>query len=102
MNLQRRLRALERVVIPPEDDRCEVCGCEPGSELKFAVSFGDDASDGPDACPGCGWPLIFTLSFNSPPEVERCQVAAAASLDREIQSLCNSRSSTEATGVPHG
>ncbi len=95
MNLSRRLRALERVVIPPEDDRCEVCGCEPGSELKFEVSFGDDASDGPDACPGCGWPLILTLSFNSPPEVER-------SLDRKIQSLCNSRSSTEAPGVPHG
>ena len=70
MNLSRRLRALERVVIPPEDDRCEVCACEPGSALKYEVSFGDNVSDGPDVCSGCGWPLILTLSFDSPRGVD--------------------------------
>ncbi len=66
MNLHRRLRALERVVIPPEDDRCEACGYEPRSELKFEVSFAGESDEGPDVCPGCGRPLILRLSFDSP------------------------------------
>ena len=39
MNLARRLRALEQIVVPPDDYRCEVCGYERGSELKFEVSL---------------------------------------------------------------
>jgi len=55
MNLKRRLWALEQIVVPPDDDRCEACGYEPGSELKFEVSFSDDEEiDGPDVCPGRG------------------------------------------------
>ena len=67
VNLKKRLRVLEQAVDTSDDDRCEACGCEPGSELKFEVSFSDDEEiDGPDVCPGCGRPLILRLSFDEP------------------------------------
>ncbi len=68
MKTRRRLQALERVVIPP-DDRCGACGYAPGSELELKVSLGDEPDEGPDACPECGRPLIIRLSFDSPPGV---------------------------------
>ncbi len=71
MNLSRRLRALEQVVVPPGDYRCEACGYEHGSELKFEVSLDGEPLEGPDVCAGCGRPLIVRLSFDNPLEVER-------------------------------
>ncbi len=64
MKLTRRLRALEQVVAPPDDDGCEACGYDPGSPIKFVVSF--EPTDGPDVCPSCGRPLILRLKFNNP------------------------------------
>ena len=69
MNLNRRLRALERVVVRPDDERCEACGYVPGSRLEFKVSFDDEADEGPDVCPQCGRPLIIRLSFDNPRDV---------------------------------
>ena len=67
MNLNRRLQALEQVVVPPDDHGCEVCGCESGSELEFKVSFADEPEIGPDVCPRCGRPMILRLEFDEPP-----------------------------------
>ncbi len=66
MNLERRLRALEQIVVLPDDDRCEDCGYEAGSELKCEVSFHDEPLEGPDVCSRCGWPLILSLEFDEP------------------------------------
>ncbi len=63
MNLKKRLQALERVVLPPDDDLCEACGYAPGLQVELKVSFRDDPVEGPDACPECGRRLIFRLSF---------------------------------------
>ncbi len=64
MNLKKRLQALERVVIPPDDDRCEACGYAPGLPVKMKVTFrGDNPVEGPDFCPDCGRRLIIRLSF---------------------------------------
>ncbi len=52
MNLKRRLRALERIVVPSDDHRCEACGCESVSELEFMVAFADEPDEGPDVPPG--------------------------------------------------
>ncbi len=70
MNLHKRLRALEQIVVPPDDYRCEACGYEPGSELEFKVSFAGQSDEGPDVCPECGRPLILRLSFDSPRGVD--------------------------------
>jgi predicted nucleic acid-binding Zn-ribbon protein len=70
MNLKRRLRTLERVVVPPDDDCCEACGYEPGSRLEFTVSFGDEPDERPDVCPECGRVLVFRLEFDSPRGVD--------------------------------
>ncbi len=58
MNLHRRLRMLEQIVVPSDDYRCEVCGYDSGSELELKVSFADEPDVGPDACSRCGRPLI--------------------------------------------
>ncbi len=64
MNLKKRLQALERVVVPPDDGRCEACGYAPGLPVKMKVTFrGDNPVEGPDVCPDCGRQLIFRLSF---------------------------------------
>ena len=66
MNLKRRLRALEQIVVPPDDCRCEACGYEPGSELKFEVSLDGEPLEGPDVCRACGRMLILRLEFDDP------------------------------------
>ncbi len=66
VNLNKRVRALERFVAPPDDDRCAACGYAPGVRLKLGVSFGGEPLEGPDVCPGCGRPLILRLSFDNP------------------------------------
>ncbi len=66
MNLSRRLRALERIVVPPDDYRCAACGCESVSELEFKVAFADEPDEGPDVCRACGRMLIFRLEFDDP------------------------------------
>ncbi len=71
MNLKRRLRTLEQVVVPPGGDRCEACGYEPGARIEFKVSFAGEPIDGPDVCPGCGRPLIIRLEFDNPREADR-------------------------------
>ncbi len=64
MNLKKRLQALERLVVPPDDDRCEACGYAPGSQVELGVTFrGDEPVNGPDFCPDCGRRLIMRLSF---------------------------------------
>ncbi len=64
MNLKKRLQALERAVVPPDDDRCEVCGYAPGLPVKLKMTFrGDDPVERPDFCPDCGRQLIIRLSF---------------------------------------
>ena len=72
MNLKRRLRALERVVAPP-DDRCEACGYVPGAPVEFEVTF--DELEGPDVCPGCGRPLVLRVQIDSPRAVARPEAA---------------------------
>ena len=67
MNLKRRLRALEQIVVPPDDYRCELCGSDLWSELEFKVSFADEPDVGPDVCPQCGRPMILRLEFDEPP-----------------------------------
>ena len=66
MNLSRRLRALEQVVVAPDDYGCEACGCDAASELELKVCFADEPDVGPDLCPGCGRPLILRLEFDEP------------------------------------
>ncbi len=66
MNLKRRLRALEQNVVPPDDYRCEACGCDAGSELEFKVFFADEPLEGPDVCRACGRMLILRLEFDDP------------------------------------
>ncbi len=64
MNLKKRLQALERLSVPPDDGRCEACGYAPGLPVKMKVTFrGDEPDKGPDVCPDCGRRLIFRLSF---------------------------------------
>ncbi len=64
MNLKKRLQALERAVVPPDDDRCEACGYAPGLPVKLKMTFrGDNPVEGPDVCPDCGRRLIIRLSF---------------------------------------
>ena len=64
MNLKKRLQALERAVVPPDDGRCEACGYAPGLPVKMKVTFrGDDPVERPDVCPECGRRLIIRLSF---------------------------------------
>ncbi len=70
MNLKRRLRALEQIEVPPDDYGCEVCGYEPGSWLKFKVSFAGESEEGPDVSPGCGRPHIIRLSFGTRLEID--------------------------------
>ena len=70
MNLKRRLRALEQIVVPPDDYRCEPCGYEPGSELKFEVSLDGEPLEGPDVCRACGRMLILRLQFDNPLETD--------------------------------
>ncbi len=67
INLKRRLRALEQIVVPPDDYRCAVCGYESVSQLEFKVFFADEPDVGPDACPRCGRPMILRLEFDEPP-----------------------------------
>ena len=46
MNLKKRLKALERVVVPPDNGRCEACGYAPGLPVELKVTFcGDDPGD---------------------------------------------------------
>ncbi len=79
MNLERRLRALEQIVVLPDDDRCEDCGYEAGSELKFEVSSSDDEEiDGPDVCRGCGRPLVLRLEFDSPLEIDHPKIVPSS------------------------
>ncbi len=68
MNLMRRLRALERVVLTA-DDCCPACGYAPGSRLNVVMSLGDEAIEGPDVCPTCGRPLVIRLTFDDAPEI---------------------------------
>ena len=68
MNLRRRLRALEQVVVQRADDRCEACGYGTGAEIEFVVAFTDEEIDGPDFCPTCGRVLVLRLTFDDPPE----------------------------------
>ncbi len=59
MNLKKRLQALERLVVPPDDGRCEACGYVPGLPVTQVVTFrGDEPVKGPDFCPDCGRQLI--------------------------------------------
>ncbi len=64
MNLKRRLRALERVVVHRDDHRCEACGYGTGAEIEFVVAFADEEIDGPDFCPTCGRVLVISLTFD--------------------------------------
>ena len=64
MNLKKRLQVLERLAVPPDDDRCGSCGYAPGLPVKMKVTFrGDGPDDRPDVCPDCGRRLIMRLSF---------------------------------------
>ncbi len=64
MTLNKRLQALERLAVPPDDERCEACGYAPGLPVKMKVTFrGDEPDKGPDVCPECGRQLIIRLSF---------------------------------------
>ena len=74
MNLHRRLRAMEQIVVLPDDDRCETCGYERGSELKFEVSLDGEPLEGPDVCRACGRMLILRLEFDSPLGIDRPQI----------------------------
>ena len=71
MNLHRRLRMLEQIVVPADDYGCAACGYKPGSELKCEVYFHDEPLEGPDVCSRCGRPLILRLEFDSPLEIGR-------------------------------
>ena len=79
MNLERRLRALEQIVVLPDDDRCDACGYGAGSELNFDVSSSDDEEiDGPDVCLGCGRPLVLRLEFDSPLGIDRPKIVPSS------------------------
>ncbi len=79
MNLKKRLQALERLAVPPDDDRCEACGYAPGLPVKMTVTFrGDNPVEGPDVCPDCGRRLIIRLSFADRRDVGGPEPAAGA------------------------
>ena len=79
MNLKKRLQALERAVVPPDDDRCEACGYAPGSQVELGVTFrGDEPVESPDVCPDCGRRLIIRLSFADRRLVDGPEPAAGA------------------------
>ncbi len=79
MNLKKRLQALERLSVPPDDGRCEACGYAPGLPVKMKVTFrGDNPVEGPDACPECGRRLIIRLSFADRRDVGGPEPAAGA------------------------
>ena len=61
MKLTSRVRALERIVSPP--DRCEGCGFDIGAPVKMRITFAKPPDDGPDECPKCGRPLLQRISI---------------------------------------
>ncbi len=79
MNLKKRLQALERLAVPPDDGRCEACGYSPGSQVELGVTFrGDEPVKGPDFCPDCGRRLMIRLSFADRRDVGGPEPAAGA------------------------
>ncbi len=63
MNLKKRLQALERLAVPPDDDRCEACGYDRTAPARLSLSFAEAPVDGPDACPKCGRQLLIRISI---------------------------------------
>ncbi len=65
MNLNRRVRALERAT--GVGAGCDVCGYAPGARLEFRVHFADEAhDDGPEFCPKRGRKRVFRIRFQPP------------------------------------
>ncbi len=61
MNLNRRVRALERVRKPP--GCCEACGLAFDAPMQFRLTFAPFPEDGPDECPSCGRQLRVRISI---------------------------------------